>query len=100
MVWGAFSYLKKLLIAWISIKLKSADYVDMLEISILDHAASLTGSDFIFQQDSASIYCSKIINDFLIKEIEILVCPSNSPYMNPIANLWGILVQKICGHGR
>ena len=42
MVWRAFSFLGKLSIICISIKMKSADYVNMFEASLLKNAENLT----------------------------------------------------------
>ena len=75
-VWGAFSFFGKLPIAWISNKMKSADYVNVLETSLLEHAETLMGPNFIFQQDNASIHCSKLTKQWLSdKEIEVFEWP-------------------------
>jgi len=60
MIWGAFSYIGKLPIAWISSKMKSIDYVDMLETCLVEHAENLMEPDYIFQHDNASIHDSKL----------------------------------------
>jgi len=60
MIWGAFSYIEKLPIAWISSKMKSTNYVDMLETCLVEHAEDLMGPDYIFQHDNVSTHASKL----------------------------------------
>ena len=60
MVWEAFSFAGKLPLAWISTKMNSQDYIDLLEISLVEHGEELTGEIFTFQQDNANIHYSKL----------------------------------------
>lgn len=101
MVWGAFSQVGKLPLAFISNKMKSSDYIDMLETSLIDHAEELMGPDFIFQQDNAAIHSSMLTKTWLEEwEIELLQWPSISPDMNSIGNLWGIMARRVYSHGK
>ena len=81
--------------------MKSTDYVDMLETCLVEHAENLMGPDYIFQHGDASIHVSKLTKQwFNDNEIQILSWPSISHYMNPIENLWGLLVRKVDPRGR
>jgi transposase len=101
MIWGAFSCAGTLPLAWITSTMKSQDYVDMLETSLVEHAEHLMGPEFIFQHDNAAVHTSKLTkNWFIEKDIEVFEWPSISPDMNPIENLWGIVASKVYGHGR
>ena len=46
-------------------------------------------------QDGAPCHCSKLVSDFLYKNIKTLDWPGNSPDLNPIKNSWAILKDKV-----
>ena len=60
MVWGAFSFARKLPLVWISTKMNLQDYIDLLEISLLEHGEELMGENFTFQQDNGTTHNSKL----------------------------------------
>ena len=52
-----------------------------------------------FQQDLAPCRCSKKTQNFLNQSgINVLGWTGNSPYLNPIKNLWAIIKRKLCKH--
>lgn len=52
--------------------------------------------DFIIQQDLASPHTSVLTkNWFRQSNIQVLPWPPNSPDINPIENLWGIMKKKL-----
>ena len=55
MIQREFSIKGKLLLAFITTKMNSKKYTEMLDTSLIDYAEEIIGCDFTFQQDNESI---------------------------------------------
>uniref|UniRef100_A0A9J8DD84 Tc1-like transposase DDE domain-containing protein n=1 Tax=Cyprinus carpio carpio TaxID=630221 RepID=A0A9J8DD84_CYPCA len=78
-------------------KVNAAVYQEVLEHFMLPAADQLYGdADFIFQQDLAPAHSAKATSTwFKDHGIPVLNWPANSPDLNPIENLWGIVKRKM-----
>ncbi len=75
----------------------AAIYQDILEHFMLPSADKLYGdADFIFQQDLAPAHTAKGTKSWFNDHgVTVLDWPANSPDLNPIENLWGIVKRKM-----
>ncbi len=75
-------------------KVTAPVYQENLEHFMVPSADQLfKDADFIFQQDLAPAHTAKSwLNDH---GVGVLDWPANSPDLNPIENLWGIVKRKI-----
>ena len=68
-------------------------YCKMLENKLEIHMAIHECN--MFMQDSAPCRHSKLVSDFLKKNIKTLDWPGKSPDLNPIENLWATVKNKV-----
>ncbi len=72
-------------------------YQEMLEHFMLPSADQLfKDADFIFHQDLAPAHTAKSTKSWLNDHgVGVLDWPANSPELNPIENLWGLVKRKM-----
>ncbi len=94
MIWGAMSSAGVGPLCFLKTNVTAPVYQEILEHLMLPSADQLfKDADFIFQQDLAPAHTAKSwLNDH---GVGVLDWPANSPDLNPIENLWGIVKRKM-----
>lgn len=101
MVWAGFSCLGKTKLVFCDGKQKSMNYIDTLKEGLLPFIQVHKKKKLKLQQDNAPIHTSTETTNFIkAKKIPVLPWPSKSPDLNPMENMWAILVEKIYKNGR
>ncbi len=97
MIWAAMSSAGVGPLCFLKSTVNAAIYQEILEHFMLPSADKLYGdADFIFQQDLAPAHTAKGTKSWFNDHgVGVLDWPANSPDLNPIENLWGIVKRKM-----
>jgi transposase len=98
MFWGCFSAFGFGPLVVCPKSMDSKAYLQIIKESVLPHVERVKAehqANLVFMQDNAPCHKAKVVMDFLASEhVETLDWPPQSPDMNPIENLWGIIKAK------
>ncbi len=97
MIWAVMSSAGVGPLCFLKSTVNAAIYQEILEHFVLPSADKLYGdADFIFQQDLAPAHTAKGTKSWFNDHgVTVLDWPANSPDLNPIENLWGIVKRKM-----
>ncbi len=97
LIWAAMSSAGVGPLCFLKSTVNAAIYQEILVHFMLPSADKLYGdADFIFQQDLAPAHTAKGTKSWFNDHgVTVLDWPANSPDLNPIKNLWGIVKRKM-----
>ncbi len=96
MVWGFITINGPGKLVFIDGNMNKEKYLDTLKNYLLPYINEKNATPLVFQQDGAPCHTARVVMEFFnVNKVEVLDWAAQSPDLNPIEHIWGIIKQKL-----